>query len=296
MTMTDDLDFYAAPGAMTMMEAADARLLTGLPATAPELCGISAGLFVHEFLATIYGVTDAAERTEELENRTAGELLDVVVRRGGMRPLAQAREPEQRVIGNCRQFSVLTCALLRRAGIPARVRAGFAAYFQPGTWTDHWIVERWDADRDRWVRTDPQLDGTQRRVFGVDFDPMDLPAGHFLPGGEAWLRCRRGDDEPERFGIQDMRGPWFVACSAVRDLAALNKVEMHVWDTWGVMEAMVLAALTDAQLAQVDHIARTADTGTLADIRRVYDADGVRVPGTVTSHRFGRTVSVGAAA
>lgn len=100
---------------------------------------------------------------------------------------------------------------------------------------------------------------------------------------------------PLRVGILNLRGPWFIACSVLRDLAALVGVEVHVWDAWGVMEDMVSADLTAEQHALVDRLAAATVTGVLADARRAYDADGIRVPGAVTSHRTGRTVPVAGA-
>ena len=294
--MTADLDFSATPGPMTATDHIDPALLAGLPTAATGLCKVSAGLFVHEYMASMYGVPNAAERLDELEKRTIGELVGLLVSLDGVRPLSEPRAPARRAIGNCRQFSLMTCALLRRAGIPARVRAGFADYFGSDEWTDHWIIERWDTDRARWVRTDPQLDEIQRQQFGYTFDPMHVPAGRFLTGAEAWQRCRRGDDAPQRFGIMDMRGLWFIAGSVIRDLAALNKVETHVWDIWGVMAQMMFTELTEEQRTLIDRIAQTVVTGSLADIRQVYDAEGIRVPGAVTSHRFGRTIAIEAAA
>jgi hypothetical protein len=32
-----------------------------------------------------------------------------------------------------------------------------------------------------------------------------------------------------------MRGLWFIAGNLVKDVAALNKMEMLQWDTWGAM-------------------------------------------------------------
>lgn len=186
-----DLDVYATPGAMTLTADVDPSLFAGLPDDAERLCGVSNGLLIHEFLLPAYGVPDDTDRTDEVERRTAAEIIDAITARDP-RPLAAARPPEARAAGNCRQFSVLTCALLRRAGVPARVRAGFAGYFQPGEWADHWVVERWDATRNRWVLTDPQLDARQHELFGIDFDPLDVPADRFLTGGRAWQRYRCG--------------------------------------------------------------------------------------------------------
>ena len=54
------------------------------------------------------------------------------------------RDADQRVVGTCRHFAVLSCALLRYRGIPARARCGFATYFQKGQGLDHWVTEYWD--------------------------------------------------------------------------------------------------------------------------------------------------------
>lgn len=278
---TDELAFFTTPGPMTRLEAE-----TGLPGDAAGLCAISRGLIVHEFLADQYGVQDVDARREEVENRSAAEMA-ARIRRLDPRGLAEPRPPALRMIGNCRHFSVLTVALLRRAGIPARARAGFAGYFGEG-WVDHWIVERWDADAHRWKRTDAQLDERQTELFKIGFDPYDLPEGAFLTGGEAWLRCRSGLEDPERFGVGEMRGAWFVAGNVVRDLAALNKVELLPWDVWGMIDTPVDAG--DPRAALVDEIAEAVTSGDLARCRRLYERDEVRVGRTVRSHRYQRDV------
>ena len=168
--------FYASPGAMTTL-ADEPGLMAGLPDDAGGLCGVARGLIVHEFAADTYGVTDTAVRVEEVETRAARDIVAGIARLDP-RPLAEAREPGRRMIGNCRQFSVLTCALLRRAGIPARARAGFAGYFGEG-WADHWIVER--LHEGRWIRTDPQIDAVFTEMLGIDFDPAALHKVELLP-------------------------------------------------------------------------------------------------------------------
>lgn len=100
-------------------------------------------------------------------------------------PLTVAREPERRVIGTCRHFAVLSCALLRYRGIAARARCGFATYFQPRQGLDHWITEYRHGGR--WVRIDTEILGGS-----VLAKPEDLAAGEFLSGGEAWTAFRAG--------------------------------------------------------------------------------------------------------
>jgi len=64
-------------------------------------------------------------------------------------PLGLERPAERRMVGFCYHFALLHCALLRATGTPARIRCGFAGYFEAQRWTDHWVVEYWDGDRHR---------------------------------------------------------------------------------------------------------------------------------------------------
>ena len=144
--------------------------------------------------------------------------------------LTVERPLERRLVGNCRDFSVMLCAMLRHQGVPARARCGFGTYFLPNHYEDHWVCEYWSASEKRWLMVDPQLDSLQREVLGIDFDTCDMPAGRFVTGGEAWRRCRRGEADPESFGILDMKGLWFVCGDLLRDFLALYKVEILLLD------------------------------------------------------------------
>ena len=285
----DELAFYQTPGPLTRFTR-NKELLAGLPARTTALCGVSNKLIVHEFVAGGYGVTDAGQRQGELEKRTVGAITSAIARLDP-RPLAKGRPPKKRLIGNCRQFTVLTTALLRRAGVPARARCGFARYLDPGRWTDHWVVERWDDKQKRWIRTDAQMDEHFHEMLGYDFDPLDLPAGEFLSGAEAWQRVRAGAGDPRRFGVDDMHGLWFVAGDLIRDLAALNKVELLPWDVWGAMPQPA-DELDSARLAFLDDVAQVVVAGALDKQRELYRRDGLRVPDEVFSVRFQKTVKV----
>lgn len=282
-------DFYAEPGPMTDLSGVDPRSLQGLPNDAFGVCGVSRHLIVHEFLADAYGLGDVSDRFNELEIRPADEIIATII---GLdpRPLVEPREAEDRMIGNCRQYTVLSSALLRRAGIPARARAGFSGYFDD-TWVDHWVVEQWDSESSAWSRTDSQIDENQLQIFDIQFDPLRLPDSVFRTGSEAWRSYREGDD-PHAYGIQDMRGPWFIAGNVIRDLAALNKVEVQAWDTWGVIDELAFGELSPSQIRLIDQIADTVLADDLEDIMALYRQDGLAVPGEVTSNRFQRVVSL----
>ncbi|WP_424705495.1 transglutaminase-like domain-containing protein [Kitasatospora acidiphila] len=67
------------------------------------------------------------------------------------------RSADDRFVGVCRDFSLLHCSFLRHAGIPARIRYGFADYLGPDDFhTDHVVTEHWDDERGR-LLADPQL-------------------------------------------------------------------------------------------------------------------------------------------
>ena len=93
-----------------------------------------------------------------------------------------------------------------RQGVAARARCGFGAYFEKGKFIDHWVTEYWNESQQRWVLVDAQLDQRQRELFGIAFDPLDVPRDQFLVAGDAWQLCRGGKADPGAFGILDMHG------------------------------------------------------------------------------------------
>jgi transglutaminase-like putative cysteine protease len=287
----DEQAYYAEPGPMTTLELSP-QAAEGLPADPLGLCGVARGVIVHEFLAaSLYGVEIPPARADEVETRPAAAIVDTIQALDG-RPLAQARPAERRMFGNCRQFSTLTCGLLRRAGIPARARCGFGTYFEDGKYIDHWIVEYWDPARDGWRRVDSQIDQAQREMLAIDFDATDVPPDKFLAGGDAWQLCRDGRADPERFGILDFWGAWFVRANVVRDLAALNKMELLPWDGWGLMTGVdEIGEVTADRLT--DDVATTTVAGDWRDVRRLYEGnEQLRVPATVMSYRANASVTL----
>jgi hypothetical protein len=231
----NDLPFYAAPGTMTD-PGLYATALDALPTDLDALCGIVQGVLIHPFWTDSYGLSVPEERRFELELRALSQKLPRIFELDA-RPLGEARPPERRLLGNCRDHTVLLCSFLRHQGVPARARCGFATYFQKDRFVDHWIAEVWDDREGRWQQVDPQLDGLQGTALGIDFDPTDLPDGAFLTGGTAWERCRAGAADPQRFGILDMHGWWFIQGNVVRDLLALAKIEVLPWDICAAMRA-----------------------------------------------------------
>lgn len=78
-----------------------------------------------------------------------------------------------------------------------------------------------------------------REILGQSLlpHPEELEPGQFLTGGEAWMSFRRGEIDASRFGVHGTEnwGSAEIRGNAVKDLAALNKIEMLPWDEWGRM-------------------------------------------------------------
>lgn len=288
------LEFYATPGPMTN-PGAMAALLNDLPAEVGDLVRVVQGLMIHIFWAGRYGVELDEARQSEVQIRPLAAKLERIVELDP-RPLAAPRQSARRLVGNCRDFSLLLVGLLRHQGVPARARCGFGRYFLPDHYEDHWVGEYWNAAAGRWVLVDAQMDALQRGVLQLPFDPLDVPRDQFITGGHAWQLCRSGAADPETFGIHDMHGLWFVRGNVVRDVAALNKMELLPWDSWGLVYVEGGDETLPAEtLAALDEMAALSG-GEAADferIRRVYESsDQWRVPPIITSFTPAGPVSV----
>ena len=272
-------DFYTRPARMT-----DPGALDGALADAPtDIGGIVAyvqNLLLHQHWAPAYRMRLNEARIAETHTRGVHDML-ALMQRHDPRPLAFVRTLYQRMIGNCRHFSTFGVALFRRAGIPARARCGFGAYFQEGFNADHWVVEYWNGTA--WQLLDAQIDAAQRAMLRLEFDPLDVPRDQFLIAADAWTSCRAGKANPNAFGIFDMKGEWFIAGNLLRDVASLNNTEMLPWDVWGAMPQPGETIAPD-KLALFDRLAAMTQNpdAHFAELRAAYQNDpGLCVPAQV---------------
>lgn len=198
--------------------------LDALPNEVPGLCHAIQGLIVH-YRAS--GIPFPPERLREIDTRFVSSMLERLVTRDPA-PLNEARAPEERLVGCCRDFATLFVSVMRERGVSARARVGFAPYLHQDFHTDHVIAEVWNGER--WVWVDPQM-----QPEWVPFDPHDMPASVFITASEAWRRYRQGTIDPDTFGVAPellYRGAWFIRNYVLQELAALNGHEMLLWDQW----------------------------------------------------------------
>jgi hypothetical protein len=276
-SQSEILAFYRTSGAMTDA-GKHAVLFDALPGDVPSIAKAVSGLLLHQHIAPAYGEKLSPERIGEAQMRSADRILGCVLDHD-QSALTQERPLAKRTIGVCRHYTLLLVAMLRAKGYAARSRCGFGTYFENGKFLDHWVGEYWNEDQKRWVMVDAQMDDVQRKVFGIDFDPMDVPRDRFLIAGDAWTLCRAGKGDPGAFGIMDMWGCWFIAGNVVRDIAALNKMEMLPWDVWGEMPQPG-SELNAAQFKRFDGLAAmTRDPDKHFDeLVSAYKSDTLKVP------------------
>lgn len=272
-----NLDTYRTPVAMSDA-GRQARLFDGLPHDVGGLAQVVQGLMVHEHIAPAYGLTLSPEQHAQAHLRSVEKILEAIAAQD-RKPLPVARPAGERVVGVCRHFTLLHVAMLRAQGVAARARCGFGAYFVERMLIDHWVTEYWNEAQKRWVLVDAQLDGRQRELFKIGFDPLDVPRDQFLVAGQAWELCRAGKADPDSFAILDMHGLWLIAGNVIRDVAALNNHEMLPWDVWGAMarnDAELDLPLVD-RLAELSH----APDEHPAELQAAYEDRRIAVPGTV---------------
>jgi hypothetical protein len=270
--------------------------LESAPSGIRELAQTVQQLFLYDVVAKdFYGFDVPKQRADEIHLRSTEALLDRIIQLDDA-TLAQPRSLDKRTIGRCHHFALTTVAVLRAHGIAARARCGFGAYFNPPQFEDHWVCEYWDAGERRWVLADTQLDAVWIEKLGIEHDVFDVPRDQFLTAADAWKQCRAGKMDPEKFGISfvQLHGLWFVAGSLVRDLAAVNKVEMLPWDSWGA-QPQPGTELDNPQLRFFDEIAGlSGDVDATFDVARQKYAedDRLRVPPQVFNGLKQRTETV----
>ncbi|HVO43187.1 MAG TPA: transglutaminase-like domain-containing protein [Aggregatilineales bacterium] len=275
------LDYFAHPGPTTDPKDC-ARLLETLPPTLEQRVRVVQGLLVHIFWAERYGLCLSKERQGEVQLRLVSRQLQRLLELDD-RPLVEARPLEKRLVGNCRDFTVMLCAMLRNQGIPARARCGFGTYFLPNRYEDHWVCEYWNAGQKRWVLVDAQLDALQREVLHIAFDPLDVPRDQFVVAGQAWRICRAGQADPDTFGIHQWHGMGFILGNLMRDFFAFHKIEILPWDPCGAIEKD-FKRYTPAELEFFDCMADLTLSGNehFAEIYSLYENDPrLRVPADV---------------
>lgn len=285
------LSFYAEQSAFSDPGEL-AHLYGDMPRDPAQLARIARDVMIHRVEGHLFEHTHPIDRLhDDAETRYLDDILRIVIGRNDA-SLTVRREPADRFVGTCRDFTLLHVSLLRHAGVPARSRSGFADYFgSDGFHHDHMVTEYWDEERG-WLLADAQLaDPAITASWPVDFDPMDIPRSRFLVAGEAWRAIRDEGADETTFGLHPpgegpLFGERFVAGNIRLDLAALNKVETLLWDVWGEDGGEPDTPLSRPSQEFYDQVAPIVSGNVSFEaVRKLFaENDVLRTPATVTCY------------
>ena len=278
------MNYWRSQSSVTLAGPAS-KVLDDLPSDLNGLREVS-----RELVAHYMGASDGSsgpitgERLKEVDLRYADLIFSRLLELSPT--LHNKRTPEQRMAGCCRDFAVLFVSMARHKGIPARVRVGYATYFQPGWYIDHVIAEVWDSKAERWRLVEPEIGDAV--IAKANIDPLNVRPDQFVTGPRAWLAARSGQVDPERFVVApNLQIPYTRSWLSLRhhivqDLAALNKLEVLVWDQWGILNEDDPLLHSD----MLDQLARVmAETNCPVDeLSKWSRREELRVPKTVTSY------------
>lgn len=228
-----------------------------LPSSPTDLLRTVQGLVIHGNQGKLYGISFSKRQLEEELLRTVPQMLKKLIQID-QNPLDVTRPPKLRLIGMCRDYALLLVSFLRHQGIPARLRVGFASYFKSElVYEDHWLIEYYSLEEERWIRMDPQLDEIQKTHYGITFNPEDMPsnAGYLL-GGQAWILCRSGKQHPEDFGYnKNWKGWHSIKGNLLHDFNSLLGLELLPWDLWTELSTKKYSELSRYEKDLLDEMA-----------------------------------------
>jgi len=226
--------------------------IDALPGDVEAVLAAVRGALVHGDDLSLYGLEEPAEGYDRTTLSLAGRLRQLKALDPA--PLGRTRAYDKRAVGTCRDYALMTSGLLRRKGMAARVRCGFAPYLVPGFVHDHWICEYRESPSGPWRRADAQLDDVQRRALDIRFDTANMSEDAFLTAGEAWNEMRQGRMAADRFGHGDAVGEWFMWVNLARDRLAREDRVTSPWDGWRAAKGLK-PQLTDDERARCDGLA-----------------------------------------
>lgn len=230
----------------------------GLPTELDALCRVVQGVLIYPFSGwhRHYGIEIEPDRLPELRLRSVENILTKILQ-ANPAPLQNTREPSMRLYGLCRDFSALLVSMLRHQGVPARLRVGFAGFFDRGIYWDHRIVEYWDSSEAAWVLVDPRLDELQLDRLPVKINPLRInEESPFILAGAAWRSCRNGVRDPDSFADNPSeRGMGMIRYALLQDFDAMCRIETCGQDAWHSLISKPETEIAPGDLEYLDDVA-----------------------------------------
>ncbi len=265
-------------------------LFEALPRDVAEIKSLLQGLILHFWDGSFYDYQIPFKRLFDIETRYVEKMLEKMIRLDDSE-LTQTRPLDKRIVGSCRDYATIFCAILRYQGIPARTRVAFSAFYFKDYKHDEVILEYWNAAKEKWCLVDPRVTEPhiKRQKLVIDFDLLDVPRDQLITPGPAWQMIRKNPGQADEFCGGDRtknKGVWYVKDRLIQDFAALNSVEMQLWDVWGLMFEDQAIEDDEAQLQFLDYLAELTiePDKHFESIRHLYQNDArIKVPRKIKS-------------
>jgi len=197
-------------------------------------------------------------RQREDDNLATVVAMVAELYRRDKRGFVGVRKVADKLVVSCRHTAVVMAGILKAKGIPARVRAGFAAYFEQAEFgdvtSDHYINQYWNEKENRWVTID--VDGCMSIKHGFTFDPFDMSDGIFHFPAKAWLEIREGGVDENYFVNKPERGRIVVVWALMHDFHCLMNNEIIYLHYTALESFKRFEKITEEELKKLDSLAR----------------------------------------
>jgi sulfatase modifying factor 1 len=259
------LDFYCLYSSCTD-PGQYAYLYKNLPDSLPELCDLIKSQSLHPF-AELPRYRDQIPRERWDEWLTKYPTVQSILK--GLlsydsRGFVKDRKVEKRLILGCRENALLLASVLKYRGIPARVRAGHAAYLEPGLHVSHTICEVWNEHEKRWMLVDPST--------GM----VDFSREKFDFSNEVWLKLRRGEINPDLYmAPPNHTGLVSIVAKISPDLSSLLGTEFTLTQYAPMMEYVFknnnqLPKEQTEILDRISELMKSIDAENLSKLQEIY--------------------------
>lgn len=249
----DTIKYYQEHGIMSYLrETKD--MVKNIDSSIKNIVELTQNILIHQHWAERYGLKLTEEKINETKVRDVNSKL-MILKSRGYNCISTKVLLNDKIVSICRDFSVVAASICREYNIPARARAGFADYFEKGKYSDHWVLEYYNKNQQRWVLVDAQLDEFQKSELGIDFNSLDVPRNRFITADKAWTDCRNNLYNPNLFGIFEWWGYSYLSCNLILDANSLIKIPMQPWDFWPGYKSKRIEEWTDNDYLIMDDLA-----------------------------------------
>lgn len=169
--------------------------------------------------------------------------------------LCTSNDPNKKLIITCRYVCVLFASVLKAKNIPCRCRSGFAPYLYNDKIVDHWIVQYWDKNFNKWINVDAQAN-----LKHAKFNIRNFSNEHFCWAADTWLKMRKSELENKELYCNGTKhiGDLTFALSLMMDFHALFHDEINYITTPVFLENAKndLSNIKKSTLKELDNLAK----------------------------------------